>query len=165
MLDGFFYRIIFALRKIAYFGKLVINQKNMKKLPFLAIVLIVLSCQLASAQKLTIKKNTAYIDGKEYLKISDCGQFAEECSISNLAGKELISINQLPEPDKPGTYFEVLFNGLNTAIEMRTNMRYLVKLLYKKNIVAADGSLIPENVKKLKEEYKYMVIAPAESDD
>ena len=48
---------------------------------------------------------------------------------------------------------------------MRINMRYLVKLLYKKNIVAADGSLIPENVKKLKEEYKYMVIAPAESDD
>lgn len=141
------------------------TQQKMKKLTFLAIVLLIFSCQLASAQKLTIKKNIAYIDGKEYLKISDCGQFAEECSISNLVGKEIISINQLPEPAKPGTYFEVVFNGLNTSIEMRINMRYLVKLLYKKNIVAPDGSLIPENVKKLKEDYKYLVISPAESDD
>lgn len=137
----------------------------MKKLTFLATALLILSCQLASAQKLTVKKNVAYIDGKEYLKVSDCGQYAEECSISNLQGKEIISINQLREPNRPGTYYEVVFNGENTSIEMRSTLRYLVKLLYKKNIVDANGLLISENVKKLKEEYKYMIISEKESDD
>lgn len=135
----------------------------MKKL--VTILTLSLLSQFVVAQKLTIKKNMAYIDGKEYLKVSDCGQYAEECSISNLQGKEIISINQLREPNRPGTYYEVVFNGENTSIEIRSTLRYLVKLLYKKNIVAADGSLISENVKKLKEEYKFMVISEKESDD
>lgn len=125
--------------------------KQIKSLLSLSLVLISFNCALA--QDVKIKDNIAYVDGKEYLKVSDCGMFKEECSISNLAGKEIIFINSLTDPRKPGTYFQVVFIGLNTTIEVKKTMKPLVEILYKNNAVGEDGKLIPENVKILFEKY------------
>ena len=109
--------------------------------------------QFSVAQKVKIKDNIAYVDDKPYVKVSDCGMFKEECSISNLDGKEIIFIDNLTDPRRPGTYFRVVFIGLNTTIEIKQLMKPFVETLYKNNAVGTDGELIAENVKILSEKY------------
>lgn len=109
--------------------------------------------QFTFAQKVKIKDNIAYIDDKPYVKVSDCGMFKEECSISNLDGKEIIFIDNLTDPRRPGSYFRVVFIGLNTTIEIKQLMKPFVETLYKNNVVGPDGKLIPENVKTMFEKY------------
>ena len=109
--------------------------------------------QFSVAQKVKIKDNIAYVDDKPYVKVSDCGMFKEECSISNLEGKEIIFIDNLTDPRKPGSYFRVVFTGLNTTIEIKQLMKPFVETLYKNKVVGEDGKLIPENVKILAEKY------------
>lgn len=125
---------------------------NLMKLKLCSLVLLLVST-IALAQDVKIKDNIAYVDGKEYVRVSDCGMFKEECSISNMAGKEIIFINNLTDPRKPGTYFQVVFIGLNTTIEVKKTMKPLIELLYKNNAVGEDGKLVPENVKILFEKY------------
>lgn len=125
----------------------------MKFIKTILTLCVLLNLTSIVAQDVKIKNNIAYVDGKEYLKVSDCGMFKEECSISNLAGKEIIFINSFTDPRKPGTYFQVVFIGLNTTIEVKKTMKPLVELLYKNNAVGEDGKLIPENVKTLLEKY------------
>ena len=119
----------------------------------LLLATITLSAQFSSAQKIKIKDNIAYVDEKPYLKVSDCGMFKEECSISNLDGKEIIFIDNLTDPRRPGTYFRVVFIGLNTTIEIKQLMKPFVETLYKNKVVGEDGKLIPENVKIMYEKY------------
>ena len=119
----------------------------------LLLTIITLNIQYSSAQKVRIKDNIAYVDEKPYVKVSDCGMFKEECSISNLDGKEIIFIDNLTDPRKPGSYFRVVFIGLNTTIEIKQLMKPLVETLYKNKVVGEDGKLIPENVKILSEKY------------
>jgi hypothetical protein len=119
----------------------------------LILTTITLSSQFSLAQKVKIKDNIAYVDDKPYLKVSDCGMFKEECSISNLDGKEIIFIDNLTDPRRPGSYFRVVFIGLNTTIEIKQLMKAFVETLYKNNAVGPDGKLIPENVKILLEKY------------
>lgn len=119
----------------------------------LLLAVIVCSTQFTSAQKIKIKDNIAYVDDKPYVKVSDCGMFKEDCSISNLDGKEIIFIDHLTDPRRPGTYFRVVFIGLNTTIEIKQLMKPFVETLYKNNVVGEDGKLIPENVKIMLEKY------------
>lgn len=123
----------------------------MKKL--LVLVAVSFCIQFSQAQKVKIKDNIAYVDDKPYLKVSDCGMFKEDCSISNLEGKEIIFINHLTDPRKPGTYFRAVFIGLNTTIEIKQTMKPFVETLFKNNVVGEDGKLNPENVKILLEKY------------
>lgn len=123
----------------------------MKNILLLAV--FIFSIQFSVAQKVKIKDNIAYVDDKPYVKVSDCGMFKEECSISNLEGKEIIFIDNLTDPRKPGSYFRVVFIGLNTTIEIKQLMKPFVETLYKNNVVGADGKLIPESVKILSEKY------------
>jgi hypothetical protein len=118
----------------------------------------------ALAQKISIKDNIAYIDNKPFLKVSDCGMYAEDCSISNLDGKEIISIDKLQNQSKPGTYLRVAFKGLNTTIEVNKSMKQLVEILQKNNAVDQNGNLIPENVALIKEKYGNR-FSPKDSDD
>jgi len=113
----------------------------------------VLSSQYLSAQKIRIKDNIAYVDDKPYLKVSDCGMYKEDCSISNLDGKLIISIDKLPNQAKPGTYLQIVFKGLNATIELNTNMSRIVKILYTNNAVDKEGNLIAENVKLIAAKY------------
>lgn len=119
----------------------------------LLLAAFVFSVQFSVAQKVKIKDNIAYVDDKPYVKVSDCGMFKEECSISNLEGKEIIFIDNLTDPRRPGSYFRAVFIGLNTTIEIKQLMKPFVETLYKNNVVGADGKLIPENVKILSEKY------------
>ena len=125
--------------------------KNLK--PIVILVLMALSTPFATAQKVKIKDNIAYVDDKPYLKVSDCGMYKEDCSISNLDGKVIITIDKLPNQAKPGTYLQIVFKGLNTNIELNTTMSRIVKLLYKNNAVDKEGNLIPENVKLIATKY------------
>jgi hypothetical protein len=125
--------------------------KTIKTLLLLAV--LALSTSHSFAQKVKIKDNIAYVDDKPYVKVSDCGIFKEECSISNLDGKEIIFIDNLTDPRRPGSYFRVVFIGLNTTIEIKQLMKPFVETLYKNNVVGADGKLVPENVKTLLEKY------------
>ena len=117
------------------------------------VALFIFSFQFATAQKFRIKDNIAYVDDKPYVKVSDCSVFREECSISNLEGKQIIFMDNLKDPKRPGTYFRAAFIGLNISIEIKQTMRPFVATLYKNNIVGPDGKLIPENVKILLEKY------------
>lgn len=116
-------------------------------------ILLSLSTQYTLAQKIKVKDNIAFVDEKPYLKVSDCGMFKEECSISNLEGKEIIFVNNLKDPRRPGTYFRVVFIGLNTTIEIKQTMKPFIETLYTNKVVGEDGTLIPENVKILYEKY------------
>lgn len=117
--------------------------------PFLIVVLLLFNFQFASAQKVKIKEKIAYVDEKPYVKVSDCGNYDEECSIMNLDGKEIISIDNQQNPKAPGTYYKVMFKGLNTTMEVSYGFKFLIGILYKNNIVTTDGKLDPENVKAL----------------
>ena len=126
--------------------------KNIKTLLILAT--LILSVPMGYAQKIKIKDKMAYVDDKPYLKVSDCGAYEEDCSISNLEGKEIISIDKLKDISRgSGTFFRVTFKGLNTTIEIRNTMWGLVELLFKNNVVKPDGQLDPENVKILSKRY------------
>jgi hypothetical protein len=120
---------------------------------FLVLILITLNTQFSFAQKVKIKDNIAYVDDKPYVKVSDCGIFKEECSISNLEGKEIIFIDSLTDPRRPGTYFRAVFIGLNTSIEIKQTMKTFVETLYKNHAVDGEGKLNPEDVKILSEKY------------
>jgi len=125
--------------------------KSVKSL--LLVIIFAFSTQFTVAQKVKIKDNIAYVDDKPYVKVSDCGMFKEDCSISNLDGKEIIFIDHLTDPRRPGTYFRVVFIGLNITIEIKQLMKPFVETLYKNNVVGEDGKLIPENVKIMLEKY------------
>lgn len=129
--------------------------------PFL---LLTFSIQNSLAQKIKIKDNIAYVDEVACLKVSDCGMYKEDCSISTLEGKEIISIDKLKNQNKPGTYLRVVFKGLNTTIEVNKTIKQLVEILYKYNAVDKDGKLIPESVKVIHERYGNR-FSVADSDD
>ncbi|WP_396157044.1 hypothetical protein [Flavobacterium sp.] len=116
-------------------------------------ILLSISAQFTFAQKIKIKDNIAYVDEKPFLKVSDCGIFKEECSISNLDGKEIIFLDNLTDPRRPGTYFRAVFIGLNTTIEIKQSLKTLLEILYKNKVVGDDGTLIRDNVKILFEKY------------
>jgi hypothetical protein len=136
---------------IRHTKKPIQNMKTIKTIFFIGALL--LSAQFTSAQKVKIKDNIAYVDDKPYVKVSDCGMFKEECSISNLDGKEIIFIDNLTDPRRPGSYFRVVFIGLNTTIEIKQLMKPFVETLYKNNVIGADGKLVPESVKTMLEKY------------
>ena len=118
------------------------------------LLLAALTCYTSSfAQKVKIKDNIAYVDDKPYVKVSDCGIFKEECSVSNLDGKEIIFIDSLTDSRRPGTYYRAVFIGLDTTIEIKQTMKSFVETLYKNNVVGPDGRLIPESVKIMLEKY------------
>lgn len=113
----------------------------------LLFAIITFNAQFASAQKVKIKDKIAYVDEKPYVKVSDCGNYDEECSISNLDGKELISIDNQQNPKAAGTYYKVMFKGLNTTMEVSYGFKYLIGLLYSNKVITPEGTLDPENVK------------------
>lgn len=126
----------------------------MKTIKYLLVLaLITCSFQFSSAQKVKIKDNIAYVNDNPYVKVSDCGIFKEECSVSNLDGKEIIFIDSLTDPRRPGTYFRAVFIGLNTTIEIKQTMKAFVETLYKNHAVDGEGKLSPEGVKILSEKY------------
>lgn len=120
-------------------------KKTIKTL--LLFIAIAFSTPFAVAQKVRIKDKIAYVDDKPYVKVSDCGNYDEECSISNLEGKEIISIDNQQNPKAAGTYYKVMFKGLNTTMEVSYGFKFLISLLYSNNVVTPQGTLDPENVK------------------
>lgn len=105
------------------------------------------------SQEVKIKNGIASVDGKEYVRVSDCGIFATECSIRNMEGEELIFINNLEDPKNPGSYFQVVFIGADTKIEIKKTIKPFIKLLFENKTVNEQGKLNPERVKILFEKY------------
>jgi hypothetical protein len=112
-----------------------------------------------NAQEVKIKKEIASIDGKEYVRVGDCGMFATECSIRNLEGEELIIIKSFKDEKNPGTYFQLRFVGTDTKIELKKTIKPLIKLLYENKVVTEDGRLNLERVKVLLEKYGNQISA------
>ena len=106
-----------------------------------------------NAQEVKIKKEIASIDGKEYVRVGDCGMFATECSIRNLEGEELITIKTFKDARTPGTYFQLRFVGTDTKIELKKTIKPLIKLLFENKVVTEDGRLNLDRVKVLSEKY------------
>lgn len=106
-----------------------------------------------NAQEVKIKKEIASVDGKEYVRVGDCGMFAKECYISNLEGEQLILIKPLDDPRTPGTYFQVTFIGTNTKVEVKKTIKPFIKMLFENKIVTEDGRLNLDRVKILSEKY------------
>lgn len=106
-----------------------------------------------NAQEVKIKKEIASVDGKEYVRVGDCGMFAKECYISNLEGDQLILIKPLDDPRTPGTYFQVTFIGTNTKVEVKKTIKPFIKMLFENKIVTEDGRLNLDRVKILSEKY------------
>lgn len=106
-----------------------------------------------NAQEVKIKKEIASVDGKEYVRVGDCGMFAKECYISNLEGDQLILIKPLDDPRTPGTYFQVTFIGTNTKVEVKKTIKPFIKMLFENKIVSEDGRLNLDRVKILSEKY------------
>lgn len=126
----------------------------MKTIKTLVLLLLLLfTGQQAMAQKIKVKDTIAYVDDVAYLQVSDCGIYKEDCSISTMAGIEIISIDKLRNQTKPGTYLQVVFKGLNTTIELNKTIKQLVEILYKFNAVDKDGKLVADRVAQIKERY------------
>lgn len=112
-----------------------------------------------NAQEVKIKKEIASVDGKEYVRVGDCGMFAKECYISNLEGDQLILIKPLDDPRTPGTYFQVTFIGTNTKVEVKKTIKPFIKMLFENKIVTEDGRLNFDRVKILSEKYGNQISA------
>jgi len=106
-----------------------------------------------NAQEVKIKKDIASVDGKEYVRVGDCGMFATECAISNLDGEKLISIKSFKDEKNPGTFYQLTFIGLETKIELKKTIKPLIKLLFENKVITEEGTLNPERVKVLSEKY------------
>lgn len=106
-----------------------------------------------NAQEVKIKKEIASIDGKEYVRVGDCGMFAKECFISNLEGEQLILIKPLEDPKILGTYFQVTFLETNTKVEIKKTIKPFIKMLHENKIVTEEGKLNLERVKVFSEKY------------
>lgn len=130
----------------------------------ITLVLVTIYSNQSFSQKIKIKDNIAYVDEVAYLKVSDCGMYKEDCSISTLDGKEIIAIERLQNQTKPGIYLKLMFKGLNTTIEVRKTMKQIVEILYKNNAVDKEGNLVAEQVKLLQEKYGNR-FSVADSDD
>jgi hypothetical protein len=119
----------------------------------------------ANAQKVKIKKGTAYVDKKEYLKFDDCGTFSESCTIMNLEEEEVIVLqyhsfekpNPIPRNPKSKapyqsmvteSYAELRFLDIELECEIQLTKKKLVKALYKSKVFNEDGSINKENAKK-----------------
>lgn len=106
-----------------------------------------------NAQEVKIKKEIASIDGKEYVRVGDCGMFAKECFISNLEGDQLILIKPMEDLRTLGTYFQVTFIESGTKVEIKKTIKPFIKMLYENKIVTEDGKLNPQRVKTFSEKY------------
>lgn len=106
-----------------------------------------------NAQEVKIKKEIASVDGKEYVRVGDCGMFAKECYISNLEGDQLILIKPMEDPKIPGTYFQVTFLESGTKVEIKKTIKPFIKMLYENKIVTEEGKLNPQRVKTFSEKY------------
>lgn len=130
----------------------------------LSSLLFALTVTNSVAQKIDIKDNIVTVDGTPLLKTSNCGMYTEDCFIRNNEGKEIISIDRLPNQRKPGTYLKVTFNGMNATMEVDKTMKQLVDILIKNKAVDASGNLVKESVLALKEKYGNRFSMP-DSDD
>lgn len=106
-----------------------------------------------NAQEVKIKKEIASVDGKEYVRVGDCGMFAKECYISNLEGDQLILIKPLDDPRTPGTYFQVTFVESGIKVEIKKTIKPFIKMLYENKIVTEEGKLNLQRVKSFSEKY------------
>ena len=142
----------------------------MKFTKAIVIALLMIFALNASAQKVKIKKGTAYVDKKEYLKFDDCGTFSESCTIMNLEEEEVIVLQYHsfekpnPTPRNPKSrapyqsmvtesYAELRFLDLELECEVQLSKKKLVKALYKSKVFNEDGSINQENAKKFARKY------------
>jgi len=141
--------------------------KTFKAFLSLFIILIAFNAQ---AQKIKIKKGTAYVDKVEYLKFDGCGAFSESCSIMNLDDEDLIVL-QYHSFEKPNpiarnpkskapyqstvteSYAELRFMDFELECEVQLSKKKLVKALYKSKVINEDGSINQENAKKFARKY------------
>jgi len=142
----------------------------MKFTKVIVVALLMIFALNASAQKVKIKKGTAYVDKKEYLKFDDCGTFSESCTIMNLEEEEVIVLQYHsfekpnPTPRNPKSrapyqsmvtesYAELRFLDLELECEVQLSKKKLVKALYKSKVFNEDGSINQENAKKFARKY------------
>ena len=135
--------------------------KNLKR--FVTLCLLTISL-LGFSQKVKLKKGDILVDDVVWLKYEGCGGFDSTCSISNLAGDEIIfmnfvRINGAGPVTKSGaqfdlTYYEVKFLGMNAVTEFENETaRKILELIYKGGLVQADGTLDEEKVERMVEKY------------
>jgi hypothetical protein len=118
---------------------------------FLAVLLTTIT---TTAQKISIKKDIAYLDDKEFLTLDGCGLFDNGCSYRNLKGEEIIFVTGADDPrDSRYRYSTVKFLGLNQTIEVRETNKGIIKILVANNAIDADGQLDPEAVNRIVEKY------------
>ncbi len=132
----------------------------MKNTKFLTILILFLTIQVVYSQKVKIKKNTVFVNDKEYLTTSDRGMFKESVSLYSLNGsKEIVFILDVP-PQTSGEikypYYHYLVKFIGTGKEIRfgdNRLKKLIKELYKSNVITDDGLNI-EQVNTFVEKYK-----------
>jgi len=136
----------------------------MKPLQFLLLVIALGISINGFSQKVKLKKGDVLVDEAVWLKYDGCGGFDNTCSISNLAGDEIIFMNFV-RIDGAGTltksgtqfdltYFEVKFLGMNAVTEFEDHTaRKILELIYKGGLVQADGTLDEEKVERMVEKY------------
>lgn len=119
---------------------------------------LIISC-LAFSQKLKIKKDIAYIDGKEFVKVSEDPISRNSYTISSLNGNDLFylrfnnyrDLKEIDRINKDGdvSYFEVVSPDMNT-IYFETNVggclmcnlaTDFVKMIYHSKVVNEDGTV------------------------
>ena len=118
----------------------------MKKLNFSLLVIALFIFTTANAQKVKVKKNTVFVDGKEYVTTSKRGMFAEGYSLYSLKeNKEIIFVMDVP-PQTEGEirypYYHYLIKFLGTGKEVlfgQNRLKPLIKALYGSNAISEDG--------------------------
>jgi hypothetical protein len=117
------------------------------------IFLCLFSFAFSFAQKVKINDGIAYVDDKEYVKVSKCGSFNSFCSLYNLQGKEIIYMSILEVPGDRYTYYKLSFLGFNKFIELRDPVKKIIKILYENSAITESGELNKERIDILVEKY------------
>lgn len=112
----------------------------------LIILVFLFSIQLTYSQKVKIKKNTVFVNNKEYVKTSDRSLFDDSYSLYSIKGnKEIIFVLDVPPQTEgniryPYYHYLVKFIGTNKEIRFGDNrIKKLIKELYNSNVIDAEG--------------------------
>ncbi|MBV7267980.1 hypothetical protein [Winogradskyella luteola] len=124
----------------------------MKKRILVIITMSVFFVSFVNAQKIKIKKNTVYVDGKECLKISGD---SNNVSFSDMSGNELFFLKFIHNSPYVSLYTKVTFFEEDMSFTSSSYV-FTKKLLIKKLVsdgTLKDCKLISEKLKRFVQKY------------
>ncbi len=118
----------------------------MKIVKVLCVLVLLLLSNVSFSQKVKIKKNIVYVNGKKYVKTSDRGINTDSYSLYTIDDeKEIIFILDVP-PQTEGKirypYYHYLVKFIGTDKEVRfgqNRIKVLIKELYKSKVITDEG--------------------------